>query len=154
VHFANLKNDIPGEIRRISEFIGTTIDESRWESILLHCSFDYMKANAAKSVPLGIVDPQRCDCSICRRKGAVVAAVPLSGVKIVKGEDVLSLYQFDTKEAKHYFCSVCGIYTHHKRRSNPDQYGINIGCLEGVNPYLIENVPTSDGINHPSDRNN
>ncbi len=44
---------MPGEIRRISEFIETTIDEAKWESILLHCSFDYMKANATKSVPLG-----------------------------------------------------------------------------------------------------
>ena len=78
---------------------------------------------------------------------------PLTGIRIIKGEDVLSLYQFDTKEAKHYFCSVCGIYTHHKRRSNPNEYSINIGCLEGVNPYLLEKVPTYDGINHPSDQN-
>ncbi len=53
VHFANLKADMPGEIRRIAEFIGTPIDESKWAKILQHCSFDYMKANAAKSVPLG-----------------------------------------------------------------------------------------------------
>ena len=53
LHFANLKTDMPGEIRRLAEFIGTPIDESKWESILHHCSFDYMKANAAKSVPLG-----------------------------------------------------------------------------------------------------
>ncbi len=53
VHFAKLKADMPGEIRRIAEFIGTPIDESNWEKILLHCSFDYMKANATKSVPLG-----------------------------------------------------------------------------------------------------
>jgi len=106
------------------------------------------------SLPEGIVDPRRCNCSICRRKGAVVASVPLSGLKVVKGEDKLWLYQFDTKEAEHYFCSICGIYTHHKRRSNPNQYGINVGCLEGVNPYLIENVKTCDGANnHPSDRN-
>jgi len=101
----------------------------------------------------GIADPHRCDCSICRRKGAVVTSVPLSGLRVVKGENVLNLYQFDTKEAAHYFCSRCGIYTHHKRRSNPDQYGINVGCLEGVNPFLIENIPTYDGVNHPSDRN-
>ncbi len=82
----------------------------------------------------------------------MVASVPLSGIKVVKGRDVLSLYQFDTKEAKHYFCSVCGIYTHHQRRSNPEQYGINLGCLDGVNPLLIEGVPTYDGVNHPSDR--
>jgi aryl sulfotransferase len=53
VHFANLKSDMPGEIRRIAEFIGTPIEESKWEKILKHCSFDYMKANAIKSVPLG-----------------------------------------------------------------------------------------------------
>ncbi|NQV66457.1 MAG: sulfotransferase domain-containing protein [SAR86 cluster bacterium] len=53
VHFGNLKTDMPGEIRRIADFIETPVDESKWEEILLHCSFDYMKANAAKSVPLG-----------------------------------------------------------------------------------------------------
>ena len=53
VHFSNLKSDMPGEIRRIAEFIETPIDETKWESILFHCSFDYMKANATKSVPLG-----------------------------------------------------------------------------------------------------
>jgi hypothetical protein len=103
-------------------------------------------------LPDGIVDPRRCDCSICRRKGAAVASVPLSAITIVKGREELSLYQFDSKEAEHYFCSNCGIYTHHKRRSNPHQYGINIACLQDVNPYLIENVPTYDGVNHPSDR--
>lgn len=104
-------------------------------------------------LPDGIVDPRRCNCSICRRKGAVVGSVPLSGLKIVKGEDKLSLYQFETKEAEHYFCSICGIYTHHKRRSNPNQYGINLGCLEGVDPNLIEGVQLYDGANnHPSDK--
>jgi aryl sulfotransferase len=53
VHFANLKDDMPGEIRRIAEFIGSPIDESKWDNILQHCSFEYMKANATKSVPLG-----------------------------------------------------------------------------------------------------
>ncbi|MFQ3219841.1 MAG: aryl sulfotransferase [Paraglaciecola sp.] len=53
VHFANLKADMPGEIRRIAEFIGSPIDESKWDQIIQHCSFEYMKANATKSVPLG-----------------------------------------------------------------------------------------------------
>jgi aryl sulfotransferase len=53
LHFTNLKHDMPGEIRKIAEFIETPIDETQWESILSHCSFDYMKANATKSVPLG-----------------------------------------------------------------------------------------------------
>ncbi|WP_372931557.1 GFA family protein [Shewanella putrefaciens] len=104
------------------------------------------------SLPNGIENPRRCDCSICRRKGAIVGSVPLAGIKILKGGDVLKLYEFNTKTAKHYFCSNCGIYTHHQRRSNPHEYGYNIGCLEGVNPFELENVPTNDGVNHPADR--
>jgi len=103
-------------------------------------------------LPDGIVDPRHCNCSICKRKGAVVASVPLSGIRIVKGAEYLRLYEFNTLTAKHYFCSNCGVYTHHRRRSNPQQYGYNVGCLEGIDPFAIPNVPTSDGLNHPADR--
>ena len=99
-------------------------------------------------LPDGIVDPRRCNCSICRRKGAVVGSVPLSGLKVVKGKDKLSLYQFDTNEAEHYFCSVCGIYTHHQRRFNSNQYGVNVACLEGISPFDFEDIPVYDGVNH------
>jgi hypothetical protein len=102
-------------------------------------------------LPDGVVNPRHCDCSICRRKGAVVASVPLAGLRVVKGQDVLRLYQFNTRTAKHYFCSVCGIYTHHQRRSNPELYGYNVGCLEGVNPFDLGPVEVTDGVNHPSD---
>ncbi|RTZ18331.1 GFA family protein [Vibrio aquaticus] len=104
------------------------------------------------TLPNGIENPRRCDCSICRRKGAIVGSVDLSGIKILSGEDVLKLYQFNTNTAKHYFCSNCGIYTHHQRRSNPTEYGFNIGCLEGVNPFDLGDVVTNDGVNHPADR--
>ena len=104
------------------------------------------------TLPDGIVDPRRCDCSICRRKGAIVGSVLLANLNIVKGHDVLKLYQFNTNTAKHYFCSNCGIYTHHQRRSSPDLYGYNIGCLEGVNPFGLGDIVTNDGVNHPADR--
>ncbi|MBC7989886.1 MAG: GFA family protein [Luteimonas sp.] len=103
------------------------------------------------SLPDGIVDPRRCDCSICRRRGAVVASVPLTGMAILEGQDALRQYQFNTHTAKHFFCSRCGIYTHHQRRSNPAEYGYNVGCLEGVNPFELGPVPTNDGVNHPAD---
>lgn len=103
-------------------------------------------------LPNGIVDARRCDCSMCRRRGTIVASVPLSGITIVQGAGALTLYQFNTLTAKHYFCRHCGIQTHHQRRSNPTQYGYNVGCLEGVNPFQLANVPTNDGVNHPADR--
>jgi len=104
------------------------------------------------SLPKVLEDVRRCDCSLCRRRGAIAASVPLSGIKIIKGEENIRLYQFNTKTAKHYFCGTCGIYTHHQRRSNPQQYGFNVACLEGVNPLKIEGVPTYDGVHHPADK--
>ncbi|MDJ0630621.1 MAG: GFA family protein [Rhodobacter sp.] len=100
----------------------------------------------------GLATARRCDCSFCRRRGAAAVTAPLDGVRIVKGADKLSLYQWNTMTAKHYFCSVCGIYTHHKRRSNPNEYGVNLGALNGVNPRDLEPIPWTDGINHPSDK--
>lgn len=102
-------------------------------------------------LPDGIVDPHRCDCSICRRKGAIAATVPVGSLRVVQGAEFLRLYQFNTMTARHYFCSICGIYTHHQRRSNPEEYGYNVGCLEGVDPFELGDVPTSNGVNHPSD---
>ena len=93
----------------------------------------------------------RCDCSMCRRKGAIMLAVPVDQLTVLKGAENLSLYQFNTNTAKHYFCKTCGIYTHHQRRSNPNEYGVNAGCIEGVNPRDLEPVAWGDGVNHSSD---
>ena len=103
-------------------------------------------------LPDGIVNPRRCDCSLCRRRGAIVASVALSGIKVIQGAESIKLYQFNTRVAKHYFCVTCGIYTHHQRRSYPDQYGYNVGCLEGIDPFKLEPVALNDGVNHPADR--
>lgn len=103
-------------------------------------------------LPHGLVNPRRCNCSMCRRRGAIAASVPLDGLKIIAGEEHLRLYQFNTKTAKHYFCSRCGIYTHHQRRSNPHEFGFNIACLDDVNPFDLGDVPVFDGINHPADQ--
>jgi aryl sulfotransferase len=53
LHFADLKRDMPGQMRRIAGFLDIPIDESKWDAIVEHCSFDWMKRNAPKSAPLG-----------------------------------------------------------------------------------------------------
>lgn len=103
-------------------------------------------------LPDGVVDARRCDCSFCRRRGAIVGGVLESSFRIVKGAEHIKLYQFGSKVAEHFFCDTCGIYTHHRRRSNPHLFGYNLGCLEGVNPFDLGDVPVFDGVNHPSDR--
>jgi hypothetical protein len=88
---------------------------------------------------------------MCRRRGAIVATAPLGGLRVTEGADCLRCYQFNTNTAKHFFCPTCGIYTHHQRRSNPEQYSFNLGCLEGVDPFEVEEVTIYDGVNHPRD---
>ena len=61
------------------------------------------------------------------------------------GEAALRCYQFNTRTAKHYFCSVCGIYTHHQRRSNPAEYGYNLACLEGSTRSIWERCRPATG---------
>jgi hypothetical protein len=94
---------------------------------------------------------RRCTCSFCRMRGAIAVSAEMGGVKILEGEDVLTSYRFNTGIAQHFFCSRCGIYTHHQRRSNPNQYGVNVACLDGVSPFDFEEVPVTDGVNHPGD---
>lgn len=53
VHFADLKADLGREVRRIADFLDIDPDSATWDDILLHCSFDYMKTNAAQTVPMG-----------------------------------------------------------------------------------------------------
>lgn len=94
---------------------------------------------------------RRCTCSFCRMRGAIAVSAEMGGVRIVAGADMLTSYQFNTGTAHHFFCSRCGIYTHHQRRSNQNQYGVNVACLTGVSPFDFAEVPVMDGVSHPSD---
>jgi hypothetical protein len=103
-------------------------------------------------LPNGLENLRRCNCSICSRKNALVADVKMENLKILKGEELLSLYTFNTHKAKHYFCSKCGIYTHHQRRLSPSEFGFNISCIEGINIEDYLDVGYVDGRNnHPAD---
>jgi hypothetical protein len=99
----------------------------------------------------GFHTARRCTCSYCRMRGAVAVSAPVGGIEILSGGDALTAYQFNTRTAKHFFCSRCGIYTHHQRRSNTNQYGVNVACLDGISPFDFREVTVLDGVNHPSD---
>lgn len=113
-----------------------------------HCG----KVQLELDLPNGIENPRRCNCSMCKRKGTIAGAIKSSAIKVVQGAEFLKYYQFNTLAAKHYFCSNCGIHTHHQRRTNSAEYGFNVGCLVGVNPFDLGEITTSDGINHVADR--
>lgn len=52
--------------------------------------------------------------------------------QLTGGEKVLSIYKWNKHIAEHFFCSTCGVYTHHKRRSDPSQISVNFGCLDNA----------------------
>ena len=84
-------------------------------------------------------------------RGAVAVTSTPEAFRITQGEDKLATYRFNTRTAEHHFCSVCGIYTHHKRRSAPNQLGVNVACLEGVSPFDFRELVVFDGSRHPAD---
>jgi hypothetical protein len=112
-----------------------------------HCGSIEANINVAENLEKIL----RCNCSLCKRKGAIMSMVKNENFKITKGEDKLKLYQFHTKVAKHYFCSVCGIYTHHNPRSNPAMTGFNLGCLDDINTFELKDILINNGYNHPLD---
>jgi len=99
----------------------------------------------------GLASARRCSCSICRMRGAVAVTSTPEGFELRQGGDRLATYRFNTGVAEHHFCSTCGIYTHHKRRSNPGQLGVNVACLDGLSPFDFAEVFVNDGEHHPSD---
>ncbi|MBC8258644.1 MAG: GFA family protein [SAR324 cluster bacterium] len=84
----------------------------------------------------------RCNCSICIRKGAMMSTESIAAEKIMIDIEAgaLGLYEYGTKTAKHYFCKRCGIYPFHQSRSQPGDYRVNLGCLEGVDPFKLEEI--------------
>jgi len=69
-----------------------------------------------------------------------------SQFKLISGHGNLSEYKWNTRVAKHYFCRKCGIYTFHRKRAQPDHYGINIFCIDGFDPSDI-NIRDTEGEN-------
>ena len=84
-------------------------------------------------------------------RGAVAVTSTPQDFRLTQGAEKLATYQFNTRTAEHHFCSACGIYTHHKRRSNPNELGINVACIEGVSPFDFHEVMVFDGERHPAD---
>ncbi|CAK0753419.1 hypothetical protein CVIRNUC_002219 [Coccomyxa viridis] len=93
-----------------------------------------------------VVTAMRCNCSICKMKQNHHFMVPEADFQLLQGEDKLTLYQFNTKEAKHLFCSMCGVQSFYRPRSDPDCYAVTVQCIDdgSIKEAHIEDV---DGQN-------
>jgi len=91
------------------------------------CHCDRIRFEVNAPAKLEILD---CDCSICRKSGYLHLIVPDDCFKLLQGSESLTLYTFNTRAAKHYFCAVCGVKSFYKPRSHPDGISVNVRCLD------------------------
>jgi hypothetical protein len=83
-----------------------------------------------------------CDCSICRKRGALTQRVEDSAFRLLTPRlEELSLYQWHTKTAKDYFCPICGVLAFRRPRTAPHLWSINVRCLDGVD---LSTIPVQD----------
>jgi hypothetical protein len=76
------------------------------------------------------IEVSECNCSMCGKSGYLHLIVPADRFKLISGRDVLTTYTFNTRTAKHLFCSVCGIKAFYVPRSHPDGFSVNARCLD------------------------
>ena len=112
------------------------------EILTCHCK----KVHVELKLENGIEELVRCNCSLCKRRGSIMAKIKLKNLKVIKGNDQLSVYKFGKKQhAEHFFCKNCGIYTHHRSYTNPENYEFNVACIDNVDTFEYKDIPVFDG---------
>ncbi len=105
-----------------------------------HCGRVYFEVTA------DITEVTDCNCSICARKGFLHLIVELSQFRLIRGEDALTTYRFNTGVARHTFCATCGIHPFYTPRSHPDKVDVNARCIDGLDLSNLKITPF-DGQN-------
>ncbi len=106
-----------------------------------HCGRVRFEVDAPKDI-----EGTQCNCSICRMTGYLHLIVPKNRFKLIRGEDAIETYTFNTGIAQHYFCRHCGIKSFYVPRSHPDGISVNINCLDPTTIKSLQVTPF-DGAN-------
>lgn len=105
-----------------------------------HCGAVQFEVDAPE-----VIECQQCNCSICSKSGYLHLIVPKSKFKLIQGKEEITTYTFDSAEAKHKFCKICGIKSFYIPRSNPDGFDVNVRCLVPKPKDIV--IEQFDGIN-------
>ncbi|HEX4260145.1 MAG TPA: GFA family protein [Acetobacteraceae bacterium] len=79
-----------------------------------------------------------CDCSICRRRGALIHRVSPECFRLLTPLEELATSMFNTHAARDYVCRVCGILPFRRSSAAPGAWATNVRCLEEVH---IDAIP-------------
>ena len=120
------------------------IDNLKTHQGSCHCGAVVIEVIAPENV-----DIHECNCSMCTRTGFLHLIVAKNAFILVKGENDLTTYTFNTHTAKHYFCKHCGCKPFYVPRSNPDGFSVNLRCLD-QSTFTSINIIPFDGQNWES----
>ncbi len=113
-----------------------------------HCGAVRFEVQAAQTIERLL----ECNCSVCTKKGILHLPATDDAFAILSGEDKLSLYQFGSTEAKHWFCRECGIHAFGRPRNDSSRYTVNARCLDAFDAIRTDaELDFFDGQNHPKD---
>ncbi len=107
-----------------------------WRSGGCHCGAVRFEA----ALPAKVL-AQACNCSMCEKVGFVHLIVPESRFRLTAGQEVLTHYSFNSGVADHQFCSICGVKSFYRPRSNPDGWSVNARCLDDADSLDIRIEP-------------
>ena len=86
---------------------------------------------------------RECDCSICRRRGALNFRVDSDALHLFTPIEAMTIYRWGSMTAEDYFCRTCGILPFRKPgalttseraagHAEFDGWAVNVRCLDGV----------------------
>ena len=118
-----------------------TVSDMTWHKGGCHCGAVAFEVQAPTRIEV-----DACNCSICAMTGFLHLIVPKSRFRLLKGEEALTTYIFNTGTAKHLFCKHCGIKSFYIPRSHPDGVSVNLNCVDQSGFEDIKVIPF-DGQN-------
>jgi len=84
-----------------------------------------------------------CNCSICRRYGAIWAYFQRKSVDVICEDAALEAYTWRNKKLQFYRCTSCGCVTHHertkKRADATDTRAVNMRNVD--DPSIVCDLP-------------
>jgi len=92
-----------------------------------HCQTVRYEVTIAADAAMG------CNCSMCARKGSLLAFVEPAAFTLTSGEDNLTDYQFNQHNIHHLFCKTCGVtsFARGTKHDGVPVIAINVRCLDG-----------------------
>jgi hypothetical protein len=104
--------------------------------------------NIAYEVEGEFQEATQCNCSICSRRGYLLAFLPGEKLTLKTPESAMSHYTFNTHRIKHYFCPVCGSapFGMGAGKGGEPMVAVNLRCLPEVDITAVK-------INHFDGKN-